>query len=78
MNAVGERIPVVKAMTDYEESFIVANKIVEMKMLESGSYNDLPYSTAPTPSRACWRNASESAMCLTASMVDCRFISARR
>ena len=40
MNAVGERIPVVKAMTDYEESFIVANKIVEMKMLESGSYND--------------------------------------
>lgn len=39
-NAVGERIPVIKAMTDYEESFIVANKIVEMKMLESGSYND--------------------------------------
>ena len=39
-NAVGDRIPVIKAMTDYEESFIVANKIVEMKMLESGSYSD--------------------------------------
>ncbi len=39
-NAVGDKVPVISALTDYEESFIVANRIVEMKMLEAGSYSD--------------------------------------
>lgn len=36
----GSKIPVIEAYTDFEESFIVANKIVEMKMLQAGSYDD--------------------------------------
>lgn len=39
-NAVGERIPVLEAYSDFEESYIVANKLSEMKMLSSGSYGD--------------------------------------
>ena len=39
-NALGDKVPVISALTDYEESFIVANRIVEMKMLEAGSYAD--------------------------------------
>lgn len=39
-NAEGSKIPVIEAYTDFEESYIVANKISEMKMLQSGSYDD--------------------------------------
>lgn len=39
-NPKGERIPVIEAYSDFEESYIVANKIVEMKMLQSCSYGD--------------------------------------
>ena len=39
-NSAGAKIPVIEAYTDFEESFIVANKISEIKMLQSGAYSD--------------------------------------
>lgn len=39
-NAKGSKIQVIEAYTDFEESYIVANKIAEMKMRQAGSYDD--------------------------------------
>lgn len=39
-NQKGERIPVLEAYSDFEESYIVANKISEMKMMQNCSYSD--------------------------------------
>ena len=39
-NAKGSKIEVIEAYSDFEESYIVANKISETKMLQSGSFND--------------------------------------
>lgn len=39
-NNQGAKIQVIEAYSDFEESFIVANKISEMKMLQGGSYDD--------------------------------------
>lgn len=39
-NAVGKSVEVVKAYSDYEESFLVANKISQLKMSTSDSYED--------------------------------------
>ena len=39
-NPKGEKIPVIEAYSDFEESYIVANKISEMRMLQSCSYGD--------------------------------------
>ena len=39
-NARGERIPVIEAYSDFEEGYIVANKIIELKTREGGSYGD--------------------------------------
>lgn len=39
-NPKGERIPVIEAYSDFEESYIVANKISEMRMLQNCNYSD--------------------------------------
>ncbi len=39
-NPTGGKIPVIEAFSDYEESYIVANKLIEIKMLQGGSYED--------------------------------------
>ena len=39
-NPTGGKIPVIEAFSDYEESYIVANKLMEIKMLQGGSYED--------------------------------------
>ena len=39
-NPTGNKIPVIEAFSDYEESYIVANKLLEIKMLQGGSFED--------------------------------------
>jgi len=39
-NAVGEKIPVLSAYSDYEEGYIVASRIAEMRMLNHYDYKD--------------------------------------
>ena len=39
-NEKGSKISVIQSYSDYEESYIAANKIVELKMMQSGSYDD--------------------------------------
>lgn len=39
-NAKGGKIPVIQAYSDYEESYVVANKIIEIKSREGDTYED--------------------------------------
>ncbi len=39
-NAVGSKVQVIESYSDIEESYVVANKISEMKMLQNGEYDD--------------------------------------
>jgi DNA helicase-2/ATP-dependent DNA helicase PcrA len=39
-NSVGEKIPVVSAYSDFEEGYIVASRIAEMRMLQKYDYKD--------------------------------------
>ncbi len=39
-NEKGKRIPVINAFSGYEESYIVANKIAELRMLQNDSFSD--------------------------------------
>jgi DNA helicase-2/ATP-dependent DNA helicase PcrA len=39
-NAVGDKIPVISAYSDYEEGYIVAGRIAEMRMLRKYDYKD--------------------------------------
>ena len=39
-NAKGDKIQVLETYTDFEESYLVANKIAQLKMLQTGSYDD--------------------------------------
>ncbi|MCD7710327.1 MAG: UvrD-helicase domain-containing protein [Porphyromonadaceae bacterium] len=39
-NAVGEKIPVIGAYSDFEEGYVIAGRIVTMRMEKGGSYSD--------------------------------------
>ncbi len=39
-NAVGDRIPVIKCYSDYEEAYVVANQIASLKARQGDSYED--------------------------------------
>jgi hypothetical protein len=76
-NARGEPARLFRARDEAEEALWIARTVAELRARASRSTAS-PFSTARTPSRACWRTRSASRGCPTTSWAACASTSAGR